>query len=98
MDKGNSVLTDGRQTNNWTVQVISTCDLTPGAKTAGEIIDTAGGNWIYRFTGDRISTSTLNTKCANGDQADFAVSVSNLPTRNLAVLDATYDYSVVKRT
>jgi hypothetical protein len=91
------VVTDGQQDNNWTLQVISTCDLTPGAKTAGETIDTAGGNWIYRFTGDRISTSTLTTKCANGNQADFVVSVSNLPTGDLEVLDATYDYSVVKR-
>jgi hypothetical protein len=89
--------TDGQQDNNWTVQVISTCDLTPGATTAGEIVDTAGGNWVYRFTGDRISTSTLNTKCANGNQADFVLSVSNLPTGDLAVLDASYDYTVVKR-
>ena len=65
--------------------------------TAGEIVDTAGGNWVYRFEGDRISTSTLNTKCANGNQADFVVSVSNLPTGDLAVLDASYDYTRVKR-
>ena len=91
-------LTDGQQDNNWTVQVISNCDLTPGANTAGEIVDTAGGNWVYRFEGDSISTGTLNTKCANGNQSDFVVSVSNLPTGDLAVLDASYDYSVVKRT
>ena len=61
-------------------------------------VDTAGGNWVYRFDGARISTSTLNTKCANGNQADFVVAVSNLPTGDLSVLDATYDYSVVKRS
>jgi hypothetical protein len=91
------VETDGVQDNNWTVQVISNCDLTPGSTTAGEIVDTAGGNWVYRFNGDRITTGALNTKCANGNQADFVVSVSNLPTGDLAVLDASYDYSVVKR-
>jgi hypothetical protein len=90
------VQTDGVQDNNWTVQVISSCDLTPGATTAGELTDDAG-NFVYRFTGDEIKTYMLNTKCANGAKADFVVSVSNLPTGALAVLDATYDYSVVKR-
>jgi hypothetical protein len=91
------VVTDGQQDNNWTVQVISNCDLTPGATTAGEIVDTAGGNWVYRSTGDSFSTGALDTRCANGNQADFVVSVSNLPTGALAVLDATYDYTVVKQ-
>ena len=36
------VQTDGVQDNNWTVQVISSCDLTPGATTAGELSDGAG--------------------------------------------------------
>jgi hypothetical protein len=90
-------VTDGQQNNNWTVQVISNCDLTPGTKSEGEIVDTAGGNFVYRFAGDSFSSSTLNTKCANGNQSDFVVSVSNLPTGDLAVLDASYDYSVVKR-
>jgi hypothetical protein len=87
--------TDGSQDNNWTVQVISTCDLTPGS-TTNEIRDDAG-NYVYRYTGDQISTGTFTTKCANGNQSDFVVSVSNLPTGDLDVLDATYDYSVVKR-
>jgi hypothetical protein len=91
------VQTDGVQDNNWTVQVISSCDLTPGVTTAGELTDGAGGNFVYRFTGDTIDTTTLNTKCANGAKTDFVVSVSNLPTGALSVLDATYDYSVVKR-
>jgi len=92
--------TTGIQNNNWTVQVISNCDLTPGgtSTTGEEIVDTAGGNWIYRYEGDQFSTDTFNTKCANGNQSDFVVAVSNLPTGDLAVLDASYDYSVVKRT
>jgi hypothetical protein len=87
--------TDGTQDNNWTVQVISACDLTPGTASEGELTDDAG-NFVYRFHGDEISTYPLNTKCANGPNTDFVVSVSNLPTGDLAVLDATYDYSVVK--
>jgi hypothetical protein len=92
---GQWIETTGEQDNNWTVQVISACDLTPGS-TANEIRDDAG-NHVYRYEGDEISTGTLNTKCANGNQPDFVVSVSNLPTGDLAVLDATYDYSVVKQ-
>jgi len=87
--------TTGIQDNNWTVQVISSCDLTPGEDTAGEVTDGAG-NFVYRFDGDEISTYTLNTKCANGSGGDFAVAISNLPTGDLAVLDATYDYTVEK--
>ena len=87
--------TTGEQDNNWTMQVISACDLTPGSTTAGELTD--AGDFVYRFTGDQINTYTLNTKCANGPNTDFVVSVSNLPTGDLAVLDATYDYSVVKK-
>jgi hypothetical protein len=88
--------TTGTQDNNWTVQVISNCDLTPGTLSDGEIVDSAGGNFVYRFEGDEISTGTFNTRCASGNQADFVVAVSNLPTGDLAVLDASYDYSVVK--
>src|SRR5829696_6608961 len=87
--------TTGTQDNNWTVQVISNCDLTPGTLSDGEIVDTAGGNWVYRYEGDEISTDTFNTRCASGNQADFVVAVSNMPTGDLAVLDAGYDYSVV---
>ena len=89
------IQTTGEQDNNWTLQVISNCDLTPGSTTAGELTDDAG-NFVYRFTGDQISTYPLITKCANGNNADFVVAVSNLPTGDLAVLDAEYDYSVVK--
>jgi hypothetical protein len=89
------IQTTGEQDNNWTLQVISNCDLTAGSA-ANEIRDDAG-NFVYRYTGDEITTGTFTTKCANGNQADFVVSVSNLPTGDLAVLDASYDYSVVKR-
>ena len=88
--------TNGLQDNNWTVQVISACDLTPGSASAGETTDGAG-NFVYRFHGDEISTYQFNTKCANGPNTDFVVSVSNLPTGDLAVLDADYDYTVRKR-
>jgi hypothetical protein len=100
VEQGDWTVTDGLQDNSWTVQLISACDLTPGTTLTGdgqqELTDDAG-NVVYRFTGDEISTPTLDTNCANGNTSDFVLSVSNLPTGDLAVLDATYDYSVVKR-
>ena len=53
------VETTGEQDNNWTVQVISNCDLTPGAPTEGETVDPAG-NFVYRFTVTR-SAPTRST-------------------------------------
>jgi hypothetical protein len=91
---GNWVETNGVQDNNWTLQVIANCDRTPGS-TKNEITDGAG-NYVYRYAADAMSTDTFTTKCANGKQSDFVVSVSNLPTGQITALDATYDYSVVK--
>nr|WP_147434334.1 hypothetical protein [Micromonospora costi] len=90
---GDWVTTTGTQDNNWTVQVVSHCDLTPGTTSAGETTDGAG-NWVYRFTGDQFTASGLKTKCANGNQDDFAVLVSNLPTGDLTFLDADYAFQV----
>ena len=77
-DEGEWFETDGIQDNNWTVQVVATCDLTPGVDSPYEIVD---GAWQLRLPaqGDQISQGGFNTKCANGNQADFVVAVSNLP-------------------
>jgi hypothetical protein len=89
--------TDGVQDNDWAWQLISSCDLTPGVASAGEITDDAG-NYVYRFNQDKLTTYQLNTKCANGNQADFVLVVSNMPTAegpaDLTTLDASYDYTV----
>lgn len=90
---GNWISTDGVQDNNWTVQVVSHCDLTPGVTSPGETTDGAG-NWVYRSTGDQFTASGLRTKCANGNQDDFAVLISNLPTGDLTYLDADYTFRV----
>ncbi|HEY0696292.1 MAG TPA: hypothetical protein VGD43_00600, partial [Micromonospora sp.] len=81
--------TSGKQDNNWVVQVVSRCDLTPGTTSAGETVDSAG-NHVYRFTGDGFTASGLRTRCANGNNDDFAVVISNLPTGDLTFLDADY--------
>ncbi|MCW3840906.1 immune inhibitor A [Micromonospora yasonensis] len=90
---GNWFATSGVQNNNWTVQVVSHCDLTPGVTSPGETTDGVG-NWVYRTTGDQFTASGLQTKCANGNQDDFAVLISNLPTGDLTYLDADYTFRV----
>ena len=89
--------TDGVQDNDWSWQLISSCDLTPGDTSDGELTDDAG-NFVYRFNGADVTTYQLNTKCANGNQADFVLVVSNMPTAedpsDLMTLDASYDYTV----
>jgi hypothetical protein len=85
-------LTADVQDNNWVVQIISPCDLTPGQTTEGEIVDPMG--YVYRFEGDLISTYTFNTSCLHGTQDSFAVAISNLPTGSLTVLDANYLFRI----
>lgn len=92
-EDGEWIETTGLQDNNWTLQIISSCDLTPGTDSDGEIVDDAG-NHVYRFDGDEISVSGLDTRCASGPNRDFATLVSNLPTGDLDTLDAGYVLSV----
>ena len=84
---GNWTLSTGEQNNNWVIQIISPCDLTPGVVSTGEIVDAAG--FVYRFEGDLIQQAGFNTKCLGG-QGRIAVVVSNLPTGDLTFLDADY--------
>ncbi len=84
---GNWIETNGLQDNNWVVQIISACDLTPGVVSQGEIVDAAG--FIYRFEGDSIQVGGFSTKCLHG-QDRIAVVISNLPTGDLTYLDADY--------
>ena len=85
--------TSGLQDNNWTLQIVSTCDLTPGVDSPFEIVDDAG-NYVYRLEGDAISQAGFVTKCASGNNRDFVTLVSNLPTGDLTYLDAGYVLSV----
>ena len=55
-EPGNWILTTGEQDNNWVVQLLSPCDLTPGRTSTGEIVD-GEGNYVYRFEGDSIHES-----------------------------------------
>ena len=92
-DDGEWFETTGLQDNNWTLQVVATCDLTPGVDSPFEIVDSEG-NYVYRLEGDAISQGGFVTKCANGKNGDFVTLVSNLPTGDLTTLDAGYVLSV----
>ena len=86
--------TTGTQDNEWAVQLIATCDLTPGTDSEGELTDDAG-NHVYRFVGDEFSESGFDTSCANGTKGDVTAVVSNMPSGDLTVLDADYDFRLV---
>jgi hypothetical protein len=84
---GNWIETSGVQDNHWVVQVVASCDLTPGVN--DELEDTAG--FIWRFEDDSFDAN-FNTKCMNGTRDEFAVVISNLPTGDLNTLDADYTF------
>ena len=83
-------LTDGTQDNNWTVQLLSKCDLTPGTEIEGETYISTDGYYVYRFTGTSITQSL--TKCSSQDS--FTAVISNLPSGDLDVLDAAYEFRI----
>ena len=87
-DPGNWILTTGIQTNNWVVQILSPCDLTPGTTSEGEIVDDAG-NYVYRFEGNSIHETGFNTTCLDNKE-QITVVISNLTTGDIQVLDADY--------
>ncbi|MGB7818619.1 MAG: hypothetical protein WBL35_07755 [Ornithinibacter sp.] len=86
--------TDGVQDNDWAVQLVAPCDLTPGTETDGEVTDEAG-NHVYRYTGTDFSESGFDTSCANGTKRDVTAVISNMPSGDLTVLDADYDFRLV---
>jgi hypothetical protein len=96
---GNWLLTTGIQTNNWVVQVLSPCDLTPGS-TANEIVDDEG-NYVYRFAAgndNAVSEAGFTTSCLKGTKGTFTVVISNLPTGDIQVLDADYRFRLTGST
>ena len=84
--------TTGEQDNNWVIQVVSACDLTPGVDSTGEIVDAAG--FVYRFQGDYIQQGGFDTSCMRSTKDRFAVIVSNMPTGDLTFLDANYSFTL----
>ena len=90
-DPGNWIETNGVQDNNWVVQLLSPCDLTPGTTSEGEIVDSEG-NHVYRFEGDSIQESGFDTTCLRSTKGSVTVVISNLTSGDIQVLDADYDF------
>jgi len=76
------------QDNNWSVQIITSCDITP-ASSMGEIHE---GSWyVYRFNGDQFRVAGFDTKCLKGrEKGNLTIAVSNLPDGAVTVFDAPY--------
>ncbi len=82
-------ISGAEQDNNWLVQVLAPCDLTPGRVSTGETVE---GTWhLYRLTGDAFRVAGFDTSCLKGrDKGRLTVTVSNMPTGQLTVFDAPY--------
>jgi len=85
---GEWIETTGEQDNNWVLQILSPCDLTPGVDSPFETVDPAG--YLYRLEGDEISETGFSTACMRSSKDSFVVAISNLPTGDLTYLDADY--------
>ena len=79
-EPGNWIETNGIQDNNWVVQLLSPCDLTPGTTSEGEIVDNAG-NHVYRFEGDSIHEAGFVTTCLRSTKGAVTAVISNLTER-----------------
>ena len=84
-------LTTGIQKNNWVVQVLSPCDLTPGTTSRRD--RRRRGNYVYRLEGDDDPLTGLDTTCLDNKE-NFTVVISNLTTGDIQVLDADYKLRV----
>jgi hypothetical protein len=89
-EPGNWIETNGLQDNDWVVQLLSPCDLTPGTTSAGEIVDSEG-NHVYRFEGDSIHQTGFVTTCL-GSKGEVTAVISNLTGGDIQVLDADYTF------
>ncbi len=84
----NWLYTDPTQQNDWSVQIVSPCDLTPGTTLAGESTD--AGRFIYRLSGSDISQSF--SQCST--KSSFTVVISNLTKGAIDTLDAPYRFRI----
>lgn len=84
--------TDGRQHNNFALQVVSSGDLTPGVDSPTESTDSTGRH-VYRYTGAEITTDDFRK--ASGKDV-VRVVISNMPSGVINSLDADYTTAAVK--
>jgi hypothetical protein len=96
---GNWVETSGTQDNDWVLQLVARCDLTPGVTNSFETTDiaTTGQTFVYRLAGDAngdINQAGFSTRCLNSTRDTLTAVISNLPSGDLQYLDAPYTFRV----
>lgn len=92
---GNWIETTGTQDNDFVVQLVSPCDLTPDATIAGETVYEYGS--IYRLGADAagdVNVAGFSTRCLNSTRDTITAVISNMPTGDLQYLDADYLFRV----
>jgi hypothetical protein len=95
--EGEWIFIDGpEQDNNWSVQLVSGCDLTPGVDSEGEIVD--GGLYVYRFVTDgTLEEAGFDMRCTKGGGSaprSVVVAISNMPTGEMTFFDSPYTFRV----
>ena len=85
---GDWKLTTGTQTNNWLVQVLSPCDLSPGVATPGEC-----SRRLLPLS-PRRQRPDGSFEPVSRNKGQFTVVISNMPTGDLTFLDADYFFRV----
>lgn len=87
------VETDGAQANDFLVQVVAPCDITPGVDDEA-VVDEVSGLHVYRFAGTDIEASGFDTQCLGG-QDSVTVIITNRPSGDLSFLTTDYDFTLV---
>jgi len=92
---GDWILTTGTQTNNWVLQLVAPCDITPGVVSPFESVDDygTGKTYVYRFTGS-VNVAGFSSSCLNSSRDTITAVISNMPTGDLQYLDANYVFRV----
>ncbi len=88
------VQTDGAQVNDFLVQVVAACDLTPDMDGDEAVYDEASGLYVYRYEGTDIEVSGFDTACLGGKDR-ITVIITNRPSGDLAFLTTDYDFTLV---
>ena len=90
---GSWISTDGSQNNDFLVQLVAPCDITPGVEDEA-VVDEPSGLHVYRYTGTDIEVSGFDTQCLRGRDEVTAI-ITNRPYGDLQYLATDYDFALV---
>ena len=87
------ISTDGSQKNDFLVQLVAPCDITPGVGDEA-VLDEASGLHVYRYAGTDIEVEGFDTQCLGGRDRLTAI-ITNRPYGDLQYLATDYDFTLV---